>query len=387
LLAQENALNPRAKSLIGLCEASARSLRGADQPLDATLARDLVATIAASIGPAGAGDMARVLSASGREHVREAARANDPLVRAVAAMEIAKEPSAEDLAVLQDLLADAASPVQIAAVLALGDNKVESARTELLLRARGGDPKLRAAALEACGRLGGEGVFDALLIGLHDDQVPIQVAAARGLASLADPKTARLLVDLLGKGRGSPLFEPAREGLLKLGESAMTEILRVARQSGPAQREAALLLSQACAPDAAPILITLLTENENDALAASELAILTGVDLRSDAHPANAWWSWWDGVVHDDSMAWFRAALERAGVAVPPAEAFKPGGSRAELDFLLAAVARPEAHFAERARRELSRLAGRDLGQLPAQGVERDAWIAALREKLATRWP
>src|SRR5206468_3767432 len=102
---------------------------------------------------------------------------------------------------------------------------------------------------------------------------------------------------------------------------------------------------------------------------------LTGVDFRGEPDPAAAWWSWWDGVVHDDALAWFRAALDRAGAAPPPAEALTGKGTRAGRAFLVTVMERPEAHLAERARRELARLLGRELEPLPARGERRDAWL------------
>ncbi len=392
LLSEENAMSERTKSLISIVEASARALHGADAPLDATLALDLARAIGKNIGVAGASEMARVLALSGRESVRRAASAEEPMIRAVAATELARQPSPEDVAALQKLLIDPVEPVQIAAVNALADNKVEAARSELLLRARTSDPKLRAAALAAIGRMGGDGAYDALLLALQEDDPNIELAAARGFSALGDPRTSRLFVDLLAKGRESPLFEPAREGLLKLGEPAVPDLLRASRIPGDAGREAVLLLAREGVPESVPLLISLITPDAknpfidtNDAPVASELAILTCVDFRAGANPAKAWWDWWDTVVHDDPTAWLRGAMERLGVSAPPADAFKAGGSRAELDFLLVVAARSEAFLAERARRELSKLAGKDLGALPAQGPDRDAWIASLREKLASR--
>jgi hypothetical protein len=48
--------------------------------------------------------------------------------------------------------------------------------------------------------------------------------------------------------------------------------------------------------------------------------------------------------------------------------------------FLVAMMDRPEPWLAERARREFARLVGRDPGERPSQGPERDAWLRALRE-------
>lgn len=390
-LAEENSANERAERLIALAERAALSLHGDDAPLDATLANELAVTIAVHLGSSGVADIARVLAASGRANLRAAASSEEPLLRGVAADELARggleSDHDADWAALEKLLADPVPPVQVATVLALGEHKVEAARTRILLLARTGEGKLRAAALEAAGKLGGEGAFDALMIALSGSDETLEVAAARGLASLGDPQTAPLFTNLLAKGPSSPLFAPAREGLVRLGASAHDELLRAARSTGTGRREAVLLLAEQCVPEAAPLLLTLFTETPHDAEVASELCVLTCVDLRRETDAAGKWWDWWDTVVHDDPSAWLRQGGELAHVSAPPADAFVNGGSKASLDFLCALAARPEAHLAERARRELSKLAGRDLGRLPAVGQERDAWLAALREKLAPRFP
>lgn len=414
-LREENAANERAKRTIAFALRAARSLgpvapnAGAEgtEPNAAAkdaaapapeiapeFANDLALAIAESLGTSGAPEIARVLAASGRANVRAAAAHPEPLLRIVAAGELARSGAAADAdadwQVLVRLLEDPVPPVQVATVLALGEHKVEAARTPLLLLARTADGKLRAAALEAAGRLGGDGAFDALMIGLSSGDSSLELAAARGLAALGDPRTAPLFTSMLAKGQNSVLYAPAREGLLRLGASAHDELLRAARATGAVRREAALLLAEQRAPESAPILMTLFTETPNDSKVASELCILTCVDLRDADDPAGAWWDWWDSVVHDDPLAWLRQGAERAGVEAPPAEAFvgqNGKGTRAGLEFLCRLAARAEPHLAERARRELCVFAGRELGSLPVVGPERDAWLAGLAESLAARFP
>ncbi|MCK6447298.1 MAG: hypothetical protein L6Q99_12985 [Planctomycetes bacterium] len=363
-------------------------------PIAPEFANDLALAIADSLGTSGAPEIARVLASSGRANVRAAAAHPEPLLRIVAAGELARPTAGADAEadwqVLVRLLEDPVPPVQVATVLALGEQKVEAARTPLLLLARTADGKLRAAALEAAGRLGGDGAFDALMIGLSSGDSSLELAAARGLAVLGDPRTAPLFTSMLAKGQNSVLYAPARDGLLRLGASAHDELLRAARATGAVRREAALLLAEQRAPESAPILMTLFTETPNDSKVASELCVLTCVDLRDADDPAGAWWDWWDSVVHDDSLAWLRQGAERVGVDAPPAEAFvgpSGKGTREGLEFLCRLAARAEPHLAERARRELCAFAGRELGSLPVVGPERDAWLAGLAESLAARFP
>jgi hypothetical protein len=192
-----------------------------------------------------------------------------------------------------------------------------------------------------------------------------------------------LLIEMLGDGQDPLVSEPARIGLEALGVAAQDALLRVVHSpTHRGRREAALILSREAVPEAASALIALLSTTPKDEHIASELSVLTGNDLRSQVDPAGAWWTWWDGVVHDDATAWFLAALARAG-ANPPAKADLAGpGTRAGRLFLLEVLGRREAHFVERARRELSRMTERDLGRLPPQGEARNAWIAELRDAI-----
>jgi hypothetical protein len=54
---------------------------------------------------------------------------------------------------------------------------------------------------------------------------------------------------------------------------------------------------------------------------------------------------------------------------------------------MLEVLGRREPHLVERARRELSRMVGRDLGPLPSRGERRDAWIAELRDSIVGQEP
>jgi hypothetical protein len=256
------------------------------------------------------------------------------------------------------------------------------------VRARLGLPPVRAAALRAIGRLRGELVLDALSLAATDRDPTIRLAAAQGLADLAAPGSASLLIEMLGEGDGTPTVEAARAGLEALGPAAHESLLRVVHSpSQRGRREAALILSRQAVPEAASALIAMLSTSTNDAHVASELAVLTGVDLRGEADPAGAWWGWWDGVVHDDATAWFLAALARAGANPPARTDLEGSGTRAGRLFLLEVIARRESHLVERARRELSRMLGHDVGALPARGEERDAWIAAQREAITEPEP
>ena len=386
LLRQEKFIGPRTRQLIDLMRTSVRPVR--EEELGIELAGRMVDALIETFGADGAVLVAELMRTVPREFVRRMAIDDRPFVRAVSGATLAPGATEEDVALLMRLLEDPVEDVEISVVHALGENQIEAARTELLLRARVASPRVRAAALEAIGELGGEGVFDALVVGLAEREYPeVVTAAARGLSVLGDPASASILISLLSRGRESDVYEHAHRGLLALGEDAWPELLRVVHSPAHRQRrEAAILLGMQGVPQAASAMMTMLTDAPDDKLLAQELAILTAVDFRDQGDPALAWWSWWEFVVHNDSLAWFRGALERLGIETPSAEAFEGEGTEEGILFLIDVLGRPEVHLAERARRELSRLLGRELGELPLPGAEREAWIEAAREAARSRW-
>jgi HEAT repeat protein len=380
LLTEETTQGARATRLAKLALAAGRKL-GTDGFVPDAPALALAGTYAKLFGTNAVDALAEQFQSVRREFLRTMATDERPILRAVAAKTLAVNPSKEDFATLIRLLDDKDLTVETAAVAALGEHKVEEARTELLVRARVGFAPVRVAALEALGRMGGEYVLETLIQGVNDPDRAVRIAATKGLSALGDPASAQVLISALSEVGDSSVFDAARAGLVAMGDHAWNDLVRVVNQpAGRVRREAALILSEQCQPDAASPLISILTANPKDAHVAAELAVLTCVDLRGQPDPSRAWWSWWDGVRHDDASMWFRAALERLGVAPPPPGALEDAGNVQGRMFLIAVMERQEPWIAERARREFKRMTGRDPGERPASGPERDAWLRALRE-------
>jgi HEAT repeat protein len=284
---------------------------------------------------------------------------------------------------LLPLLGDKVPKVEAAAVEALGQLKAESARTELLVRARLGLEPVRVAALRAIGALKGEFVLDALLLGLSDRSPLIRAAAVEGMGAMDDPATAPFLISLLAEGSASEVYEPARTAVRQLGVRARTDLERIA--SSPTHRarlEAAVLLGELCDPLAVPTLLGALTLNPRDARIAYELTVLTCLDAGSQPDPASAWWEWWDGVVHDNAQAWLRAACERLSITPLAAEELLPPLRESALLLCLELMRRPESWLAERGRRELSRLLAAPLPPLPPMGLARRQYLEDLQVRL-----
>lgn len=383
LLEEESVQGDRATRLAKLALAAGRKL-GNDGFVPDAPALALAGAYTKLFGLNAVDALAEQFQSVRREFVRIMAGDERPIMRAVAAKTLASNPDAEDLATLIRLLDDKDLSVETAAVTALGAHKVEEARTELLVRARVGFPVVRASALQAIGGMGGEYVLEALIQGINDKDRAVRMGATKGLAALGDPAAAQVLISALAEVGDTELFDSARAGIVSMGEAAWPDLIRVVNQpTGRIRREAALILAEQSHPDAVSPLLSILTANQKDARVAAELAVLTCVDMRGQAEPSVGWWSWWDGVRHDDSSAWFRAALERLGIASPPPGALEGSGNVQGRLFLIAMMDRPEPWLAERARREFGRLVRRDPGERPLAGPERDAWLRALRESVS----
>ena len=210
----------------------------------------------------------------------------------------------------------------------LGHARLEGARTELLIRARFAEGVVRLAALEAVGRLGGDGVRQALVAGLAQRDAAIQHAALRGLAHLDDPESVSLFVSYLQQPSGSPMFDLALSALKDLGDAAHTDLLRVANSSlHKARRTVALLLARGGVGAVADPLAKLLSSGP-DAQVARELAILTCFDLREADDPGAEYVAWLSSEGERDAWRWFVEATERRELFSPARAAFEDGGSR-----------------------------------------------------------
>jgi len=383
----------RAERLVALSIHAGRAAQGDAEaaPLEAATSQRMLDAIEEGNGPGGGPGggalVALVLGASDRTFVRRLAVDESAVLRRAAAIELGRAPDDEDARVLIALLNDADARVHTPAAEALGAAQVEIAREDLLSRARLSPGSLRLAALRASGSLGGPHVLDALVLGLADSDADVRRAAVEGLGRLRDPAAAQILVNLLQETGDDPLRDAASAALIEIGDSAVPALRRIAEApDGRARREAALVLARLLSPDAAPPLLAIVSQDAGDKHAANELAVLSCIDPRDTSpEPANAWWTWWEGVRHDDALVWFRAGVERLGIPQPPAGALEGEGTLDGQRFLLTLLDRDETWLAERAWRELVRLSRADLGTLPARGTLRAEWVRERRAVISAQ--
>jgi len=325
--------------------------------------------------------LAHALSPAALELLRADLR---PEARALAAEALVHGHGPADAPALLALLHDPDELVVRTTLDALELEPCEPARARLFELTRSASGATRAAALRALVPLGGKDVLDLAQESLGDVDPDLQRAAAWALAELADPRAATLLASLLTRGPGSPLYAEARRGLVRLGEVGVSECLRLSRAGGSrAQREGLLLLAELGRPEAVPGMLVLLAEAPNDERVRREFSILSGLDLAREEHPETAAFAWWDLVVHDDALAWFLAAAERAGVRSVAREELDPPVSPAGARFLLEVAGMEDPLLAERAVRELERVLGVTLARPEAAG--RAAFLAELRARVAAR--
>ncbi len=378
LLTQEKEFGPRARSLTDLCLGALEQVGELEPGVDVELAREVLGVLEQGFSSGQEAALEHVLRRSDPAVAEEASRSSSGRLRRAAAIVLGERGGARDRARLMELLEDADPQVERAAVRMLGQLEAEESRTEILVRARVGSPGVRSEALLAAASLGGEDIFELFVLGLSDDEPEVQRASLRGLAETGDPRGAHLLASAFSEGQDSALFDPARRGLLRLGEVGWPALFRqMLSPETESRRNAALLLAEQGAPESATTLLALLTDDPTDARVAYELAVLSGVDHRGAGDPASAWWGWWDLVVHDDAKVWLCSAAERAGHPAPDPDGLRGPGTRAGAFFLLGLIEHGEPHLAERARRELGRLLGRELSG-GVLGGDRREWLDGL---------
>ncbi|MAB79821.1 MAG: hypothetical protein CMJ89_10760 [Planctomycetes bacterium] len=391
LLQRESFWNARARSLFELARTSAvvalsMEARSEGASIEPERGGELLALTVRCFGDSAYPVTYSLLEELGVARVRAAAEATgtgDIELRRLAAQLLASYGTKGERELALELCDDPQVRVAEAAIRSLGVHRVEEARGFLEARATRGAPSVRAAALVALARLGGDGVDELALETLAEHDPVLKIAAVEALAELSDPAYASLLAALFSRGPESILFEPAHRGLRRLGPRAWPDLLRLTRsRNDVARRPAALLLARQGVPEAASILMTMLTERPDDPRVREELATLTCVDFSGAEDPVHEYWNWWDQVVHDDSLVWLLAAAAREGFSAPEGVELQGKGTLLGAHFLVGLIQRSGFPLALRAERELSRLLGRDL-EIPRDGASSTLFSEELRQEIA----
>ncbi len=406
-LNREDFYSPVVPRMVGLALRAARAERG-EQPapeavpelvaldgaraMDEELALSLSDLLSDKYGSTAIEDLRGVFLASPSAWARTHVTSPRPVLRAAAIRALALDLSPGVDRLFERSLKDPEFEVEAAAVRALGERSallLDRPGTEgqrktwadsIYARLDSPTGKIQLAAIHAMAQSRDERAIGAMLPALSSTKAGVRRAASEGLASLKDRATAPILVSLLARGPRAIVFESARQGLVDLGADGHDELLRIVNRREPGlSRESALILAEGGVAAVASSLLAILTENPGDERVATELAILTAVDFRGEADPAQAWWDWWDTVRQDSSEAWLFAAAERLGLRSPEEGALTGSGTRSGAELLLALLQAQEEFLVTRAERELSRMTGERL-EAPMAQAERD-------ELLLRNWP
>jgi HEAT repeat protein len=378
--------SPRTEQLVQLLLDAGRSGPGA--AVDPDFGRDVFDRVYARFRGGALDSLARIADAVGIEFARELAVDGRALARALAAGILARSSAPEDVASLTQLLSvGEVDLVQEAALIAVGENDRQDLRVQVLERAERAPQRVRQAAIEALGSLQGPGALEAMVVCFADGDLELQRTALRAMGELRAPQAADLIVTMIGRGPGSPLFETARETATKMGSIVRLPLVELAlNERSPGRAEAAFVLSELGASEAVPALLSLLSkQGPNADRAAEELAVLSCMDLRAREDRDLAWTSWWEGASDRDALAWLRQAQLRNGLPVAPPGSLEAGGTRDGALALVATVEAPAGVVSERARRELERILERDVAPHPAGG-DTAAWRADIVASIDQRY-
>ncbi|MEL6429360.1 MAG: HEAT repeat domain-containing protein [Planctomycetota bacterium] len=388
LLEDESIYGQRAVEIVDLAQSAIGIEGDARESLSGTAldrALLLMDTVERTFGTGGLEGIESTLRRLDDTHVAEAA-ADTRVLRRVAAARVlgGYEPGrvGEDVVETLDRLARDADPdVRGAAMRALGGHGVTSARELFEERARSGSVADRAVAVEMLGRVGGPNALTLIVDALTAPDDRLHLPAARGLAALGTADAAPLLTSLLRSTSNEALRSVARDGLVALGAEAKRELLVGLRSTDERlRRTSALILGELLEPRAVPELGMLLTLDPTDRTVQDELRVLTCVDYGDESSPGASYLRFWEEAEQRDALSWFLAGATRRGLRPPARPDFEGAGTRDARAFCVAAQTGADAPFAERARRELGRMSGEDLGAVPATGLERRRWFERASE-------
>jgi HEAT repeat protein len=184
-------------------------LKDAEAPAQAFEVRGRAVMALGALGPVGVSALADV-----RAH------ADEPVLRHLAARELAGIGGAEATGALRTALGDRDPRVRETAALGLGQVRDVAASGALIAGAKQEPwPFVRRAELEALGQLCGPGAADLLVRAIDRDVIEVRRAALAGLSRCKDPRAQPLLLRVLGRrNEASTVRELAAALLGEMGD-------------------------------------------------------------------------------------------------------------------------------------------------------------------------
>jgi HEAT repeat protein len=158
------------------------------------------------------------------------AGADEPVLRHLAARELAAVGGADARTALRGALADGDPGVRATAAEGLGQVRDQGAGAALIAGAKQEPwPFVRRAELEALGRLCGPGAADLLVRGVERDVTEVRRAALVGLTRCKDPRARSLLLRVLGRRNEASTVRELSAALLgELGDRAAAPAMAAA---------------------------------------------------------------------------------------------------------------------------------------------------------------
>jgi len=168
--------------------------------------------------------------------------ADEPVLRHLAARELATVGGAASVTALQNALADRDPRVRATAAEGLGQERAVAASPALIAGAKQEPwPFVRRAELEALGRLCGAPAADLLVRAVDRDVAEVRRAALVGLARCHDPRARALLLRVLGRrNEASTVRELAAALLGEMGDRSAAPAMAAALTRQVAESEADL---------------------------------------------------------------------------------------------------------------------------------------------------
>lgn len=260
----------------------------------------------------------RLFAVVGHNRVLQCLADPRPQIRIAAMHEVATMKELQAVPALLLGTRDQDLGAQQTAIYALGVLRAEQARQPLLDLLPTLAPEARRAAWVALGRIGGDGVFPAILQGTTLDEIDDRRAAIAALGKLDEPAAADYLANLFVAAGQGPIGTLVLAALQDQGALRARAALRKSLEDVRDRRtrsEIVQVLADFSDPLVVPDLIELLVDVRLGVRATVQLSAITGVDLRRVDDRTAFMLDWWSRHKDESQATWFLGAVRSLGVA------------------------------------------------------------------------